>query len=100
MKWTLTKLRPALWRQGGVDLVVTHAPPRFVHDAEDLCHRGFRTFRWLLEKYRPKYFIHGHIHDLFTEPSERVTVVNKTKVINSYGYYLLEIHEEQHAEHT
>jgi hypothetical protein len=27
-----------------------------------------------------------------------VTVVNKTKVINSYGHTLLEIREEQHAE--
>jgi hypothetical protein len=27
-----------------------------------------------------------------------VTVVSRTKVINSYGYYLLETHEEQHVE--
>jgi Icc-related predicted phosphoesterase len=83
-----------------VDLVVTHAPPRFVQDAEDLCHRGFRSFRWLIDKYSPEYFIHGHIHGSFSEPSQRVTVVNKTKVINSYGYYLLEIHEEQDVEHS
>lgn len=100
MKWTLTKLRPTLWRRGGVDLVLTHAPPRYVQDAEDPCHRGFRGFRWLIDKYSPKYFVHGHIHDLFIEPSERVTVVNKTKVINSYGYYLLEIHEGKHVQYS
>jgi len=98
MKWIITTLRPTLWRRGGVDLVVTHAPPRFVQDAEDLCHRGFRSFRWLIDKYSPNYFIHGHIHGSFSEPSQRVTVVNRTKVINSYGYYLLETHEEQHVE--
>jgi len=97
MKWTITTLRPTLWRRGGVDIIVTHAPPRFVQDAEDLCHRGFRSFRWLIGKYSPKYFIHGHIHGSFTDPSERVTLINKTKVINTYGHYLLEIHEEQHA---
>jgi len=97
MRWTLTTLRPTLWRRGGVDLVVTHAPPRFVQDAEDLCHRGFRSFRWLIDKYSPKYFIHGHIHGSFAEPSQRVTLVRKTQVINSYGYYLLETHEEHHV---
>jgi Icc-related predicted phosphoesterase len=91
MKWTITKLRPALWRRGGVDLVVTHAPPRHVQDAEDHCHRGFRSFRWLIDKYTPKYFIHGHIHASFTEPTERVTIVNQTKVINSYGYFIFDI---------
>ena len=91
MKWTITTLRPTLWRRGGVDLVVTHAPPRFVQDAEDLCHRGFRSFRWLIDKYSPRYFIHGHIHGSFAEPSQRVTLINKTKVINSYGYFIFDI---------
>jgi hypothetical protein len=29
-----------------------------------------------------------------------VTVINKTKVINSFGHYLLEIHDEEHVEHS
>ncbi|MCP5054788.1 MAG: Icc-like protein, partial [bacterium] len=54
------KMRFTLWRKGGVDIVITHAPPRFIHDAEDPCHRGFRIFRWFIDKYQPSYFIHGH----------------------------------------
>jgi Icc-related predicted phosphoesterase len=85
------RMRFSLWRKGGVDLVVTHAPPRFVHDAEDPCHKGFRAFRRFIDKYRPDYFIHGHIHAHFNDDSERVTRINNTSVINSYGYHVLEI---------
>jgi Icc-related predicted phosphoesterase len=85
------KMRFALWRRRGVDLVITHAPPRFIHDAEDPCHRGFRVFLEFIEKYQPLYFIHGHIHTLFENDSARLTRVKSTSVINSYGYHVLEI---------
>jgi Icc-related predicted phosphoesterase len=98
MRATIRRLRPALWWQGGLDVVVTHAPPRHIHDAEDLCHRGFRSFGWLIDKYQPDYFIHGHIHRHFSDPSERVTVVDATKVVNTYGYNILEIETGPEAE--
>ena len=87
----IQKMRFRFWRNKGFDIVVTHAPPRFIHDAEDLCHRGFRIFRWLLDKYKPRYFLHGHIHALFEDDSERITSINSTTIINCYGYYVLEI---------
>ncbi len=85
------RLRFALWRGKGVDLVATHAPPRFIHDAEDLCHRGFRSFNRFIEKYQPPHFVHGHIHTLFVSAAERITRVNSTFVINCYGYHVFEI---------
>ncbi len=87
----IRKMRFSIWRSGGVNLVVTHAPPRFINDAEDPCHRGFRVFLQFIEKYQPAYFIHGHIHSLFESDSERLTRVQSTSVINSYGYHVLEI---------
>ncbi len=87
----IRKMSFSLWRRKGVDLVISHAPPRFIHDAEDPCHRGFRAFRDFIDKYQPRYFIHGHIHTLFEDESERLTRVNSTSVINSYGYHVLEI---------
>ena len=87
----IRRLRPTIWWHKGIDVVVTHAPPRYIHDAEDLCHRGFKSFRWLIDKYHPNYFIHGHIHKHFSDPGERVTVVDATKVVNTYGYNILEI---------
>jgi Icc-related predicted phosphoesterase len=90
MHWKIQRLRPGIWWKGGVDIIITHAPPRHIHDAEDRCHRGFKSFRWLLDKYSPLYFIHGHIHANFTDASQRMTLVNQTQVINTYGYYLFE----------
>jgi Icc-related predicted phosphoesterase len=98
MRGIIRRLRPTLWWQGGIDVVVTHAPPRHVHDSEDLCHRGFRSFRWLIDKYQPDFFIHGHIHRHFSDPCERVTVVDATKVVNTYGYNILEIETGPQAE--
>ena len=92
------RLRPRLWWGGGVDVIITHAPPRHIHDEEDLCHRGFRTFRRLIERSRPRYFIHGHIHTHFDHPSERITVFNDTEVINTYGHHTFEIEADGPAE--
>ena len=91
MRSIVRRLKPILWWRGGVDVVITHAPPRHIHDAQDPCHMGFECYRRLIEKYRPTYFIHGHIHKEFTDPAERITVFNSTKVVNTYGYCLLEI---------
>jgi Icc-related predicted phosphoesterase len=98
MRAIIRRLRPTLWWRGGADVVITHAPPRYIHDAEDHCHKGFECYRRLIGKYQPSYFIHGHIHREFFHPSERITVVDTTKVVNTYGYYLLEIESRPDAE--
>ena len=100
MRRTIRGLRTTMWFQKGIDIIVTHAPPRHIHDAEDRCHRGFESFRWLIEKYSPRYFIHGHTHASFSHASQRITIVNKTKVVNSYGYHLFEIEDREIAETT
>jgi Icc-related predicted phosphoesterase len=74
-----------------VDIVITHAPPRHIHDAEDRCHRGFKSFRRLIKRYAPRYFIHGHMHADFADPSDRITEWQGTQIINTYGYHVLEI---------
>ncbi len=91
MRRFLGRLRLSMWRSGSPDIVITHAPPRHIHDAEDPCHKGFRCFVKFIHKYKPALFIHGHIHRLFKNESERISHVNETKVINSYGFYVLEI---------
>lgn len=98
MRKRIRRLRSTIRRKGGIDIVIAHAPPRHIHDAEDRCHRGFQSFRWFIDHYAPAYFIHGHIHALFSDPSERVTVIDKTKVVNSYGYYLFDMDGKRAAE--
>jgi Icc-related predicted phosphoesterase len=91
MRMIIWKLYFALWRQQGVDIVITHAPPRCIHDAEDRCHRGFKFFHNLINRFQPAYLLHGHIHAAFVHEHERITMVNTTKVINCCGSYVFEI---------
>jgi uncharacterized protein len=90
MKKILRSLWFTLLKSRGVDIVVTHAPPRNVHDGEDLCHRGFQCFNNFIKKYSPKYFIHGHIHQYFNNPEDRGTLSGKTEIINTCGYNIIE----------
>ena len=91
MKRIIRRLRPVLWWHRGVDIVLAHSPPRYIGDAEDPCHRGFKSFQWLIRKYSPRYFIHGHIHENFPDAADRILALGNTEVINSCGYYLLEV---------
>jgi Icc-related predicted phosphoesterase len=81
----------SIWKKGGIDMVVTHAPPRHIHDAEDRCHMGFESFVSLIHKRKPDYFLHGHIHKEFNDHDERITQVDQTQVINICGYTILEV---------
>lgn len=91
MKKLIRRLWFSIWRKGGVDIVVTHAPPRHIHDKEDLCHMGFESFVTLIHKRKPKVFVHGHIHDDYENFDQRVTHVNQTRVINTCGYTIFEV---------
>jgi Icc-related predicted phosphoesterase len=81
----------SLWKKGGVNLVVTHAPPKDIQDGPDHCHTGFDSFVKLIEKRSPHYFIHGHIHKEFETLEQRTTIVNTTRVINTCGFTILKV---------
>ncbi len=52
---------------------------------------GFECFVRLIDRRKPDYFIHGHIHKEFGSLDERTTTVQSTKVINTCGYTILEV---------
>lgn len=79
-----------LLRYRGVDILVAHAPARNVNDLEDLPHQGFVCFRTFMEKYRPKVFLHGHIHANYGDAFKREDRFGDTIVINGYESYILE----------
>ncbi len=91
MSRRIAKLRFKLWWSKGFDILVTHAPALGVNDAEDLCHRGFACFLDLVEKYCPKYLVHGHVHLSYGHQMVREAMIGETKVINAYNYYIVEI---------
>ncbi len=91
MRRRIAKLRLALWRTGGVDIVVTHAPPRGLGDAEDPAHRGFTALRELLDRYQPLYLLHGHVHLRYGRDIPREISYNTTQIINVSERYVLEV---------
>lgn len=91
MRRRIRKLRFPLWRTKGVDIVVTHAAPEGLGDADDPAHRGFEAFRDLLDKYRPSHLIHGHVHMTYGHNTPRELDHNDTKIINAYERYIIEI---------
>lgn len=95
MRRKTKRMRLKLWWHKGVDIIITHSPPRHIHDKNDLCHRGFKCFRKLIDRYAPSYFIHGHMHFNYTMNAKRMTKVNDTKVINSYGHFIFEINDNK-----
>lgn len=73
-----------------LDIFVTHAPPRGVHEGQDWTHQGINAFRWLLDTFQPSFHFHGHIHHY--RPDEIIeTRLGKTLVINTYRSRLTEI---------
>ncbi len=90
MKKRIRKLWWKLWRHKGVDIVVTHAPPRGVGDDHDPAHRGFEAFLQFIDKYHPRYWLHGHVHLNYGVNSIREQEYHGTKVINCCERYVLE----------
>jgi len=87
-----------------LDVLITHAPPRGIHDRRDLCHTGFNAFLRFMDRFEPRYLLHGHVHvygppvaqsDLGREPGlgdqPMETRYGRTQVINVYPYRVLEI---------
>ena len=98
MRRRIRRLRFQLWRTRGVDIVVTHAPPEGLGDAEDPAHRGFAALRELLDQYHPQYLLHGHVHLRYGHNQTRVREYNGTKIINTSERYVLEIPEGEFPE--
>ena len=87
----IRKLRWKLFRAGGVDVVVTHAPPEGYGDGEDYAHRGFSCLVKLIDRYQPRYLFHGHVHTNYNVTVPRVLQRGKTTIVNGYERYVLEL---------
>lgn len=95
MRWKALRMAPALWlnrlRHGRfLDILITHAPPYGIHDGSDLCHTGFKTFLRMMDAYRPRYLIHGHVH-VYSPHTVIRTTYHNTQVVNTYGYQVIEV---------
>jgi Icc-related predicted phosphoesterase len=75
-----------------LDILLTHAPPKGIHDKPDKCHWGFKAFLWFIKMFKPKYLVHGHIH-LYDMRDTRRTRYGETEVINACGHYIIDTTE-------
>ncbi len=91
MKWHIHRLWWQINRAGGVDVVLTHAAPAGVGDADDIAHRGFASFLPLMEKYKPVCLVHGHVHKSYSPSFTREREYASTRVINASGYHIFEV---------
>jgi len=93
----ILKMAPRLWWNKLVhgrflDILLTHAPPRGIHDREDKPHWGFKAFLTFMKWFKPRYLIHGHIH-LYELNEVRRTTYLKTEVVNCYDHLVLDFEE-------
>ena len=88
------RVRKLWWRlkyNQGFDILLTHSPAYRLNDGEDLPHRGFEAFRMLLDKYKPSFFVHGHVHLNYSRKLPRLSSYHETQVVNAYEKYIFEI---------
>lgn len=95
MRRRVSKLWFQLLRHRGFDILVTHAPAYQLNDGRDLPHQGFKTFISLIEKYHPRYFLHGHVHLSYGRAHKRYDKYLDTQVINAYERFVFDYEDEE-----
>lgn len=90
MKKRVHKLWWQLFKNKGFDILVTHSPAFGIHDGKDLCHTGFTAFTWLIHKYHPSYFFHGHVHMSYGDYPRHYTIED-TVVVNGFESWVVEV---------
>ena len=95
MRKRIRKLRWKIAKYGGVDIIVTHAPAMGLGDGDDHAHRGFECFLELMDTYRPKYLLHGHVHLRYGHNPIRERKYGETKVLNVCEKYVLDIPDSE-----
>lgn len=80
-----------------IDILLTHASPRAIHDKKDRCHRGFKVFLWFMKKFKPAYMIHGHIH-IYDQTTIRKTRYLDTIILNAYDHIVLDYKRDNNVQ--
>ena len=92
MRWRMTKLFFKLNRMDGVDILVTHAAPKGYGDMDTYAHRGFACFLDFIDRWKPKFLVHGHVH-LNYGRNDRLHEYHGTTIVNAFQKYVIEIDE-------
>ncbi len=90
MRRRIRRMRRAVKAVGGVDIVLSHAAPRGMGDWDDRAHRGFESFAEFIEKHRPAWLLHGHVHLNYGHDIKREHVHGETRIVNCCGKHVIE----------
>lgn len=84
MKARVRRLYWKLRKNGGFDILLTHAPALGIGDGDNLPHRGFQCFVDLMDKYHPQVMVHGHMHPEYAAAKfQREFLRGETRIINA-----------------
>ena len=98
MRRRIHKLRHAIKKAGGVDILVTHSPARGLGDRDDPAHRGFECLRELLGELKPEIMLHGHVHPQYDFSLVRELSYEATRIINVSDRYVLDLTDRSYPE--
>ena len=92
-------MRMKLFFKGGFDILLAHSPAYQLNDGRDLPHQGFQVFNTLMDKYHPRFFIHGHVHMAYGRQHKRYDQYGDTHVINAFERCVFDYEDENLKEH-
>lgn len=95
MRKRVKKLWWKILRHGGFDILLTHAPAYELNDGRDLPHQGFQEFVRLMDKYKPRFFIHGHVHMSYGRNHKRYDKYQETHIINAYEKCIFDYEDDE-----
>lgn len=84
MQLRVAKAIPNIMLNRGFDILLSHAPASGINDGPDPAHSGYDVFRMLMERFRPAYFVHGHVHMNYSHDQPRFDRFMHTTVVNAY----------------
>ena len=90
MKSRVRRLRRKMRKSKGIDILLRHAPAYHINDGEDRPHEGFEAFVQILDTFRPKCFIHGHVHMSYSRSHKRESMYKDTRIINGFEKYVFD----------
>lgn len=88
MAWRITK--NVFKYRKGIDILLTHAPVFGIGDGKDQAHVGYQSFIKMLDKYKPRLMVHGHMH-LNYGICQREHRYKDTRIVNAFDHYIFEI---------
>lgn len=74
-----------------VTIVVTHAAPKGVGDADDPPHQGYDCYHHLVHALRPQLLLHGHVNPVGRQREHRL---GTTRVVNVFDHRLIQLDPE------